>query len=114
MNTCLDEALPADRSGYSVEERLAFLEGQTVNISNDVAEMRKMMQTVSGDVATLVQITTVGKIAWKALMWLGAFLVGASTLIYMLLSIKGLETPAGPTLPLPHMPHVTDIPGVRP
>ena len=85
----------------SLEERVAVLENKVINVAEDVKAIREAIEKMSGDVSNLTQITALGKLVWRFLLWAGAAVSGIVAVIYMVLQIKGSLT-AMPVQDLPH------------
>lgn len=77
------------RDDYSVEVRLAILEQQYDTLVQHITDIKSNTNKMQGDLNQLVQMTTVGKAAWKGLVWLGTILAGVVTTLYFITQLKG-------------------------
>ncbi len=72
----------------TLEARVAVLENKVTNVADDVKAVREAIEKMSDDISALTQITALGRMVWKAIVWAGVFVSGLVAFVYMLLSIK--------------------------
>jgi hypothetical protein len=70
--------------GHNVEVRLAILEQQMAIMAEAMQDVKTSAKKMQEDVSQLVQMTAIGKAAWKSVVWLGALVAGSVTMLYFL------------------------------